>query len=344
MNNHRLKNELTIHVHDDTDIRLDVFLTGKLKNLSRSRVHDLILSGDIQVNNAQSKPSHRLKDHDTVSVNIPPPQALEVVPEEMSLSIVYEDDFYLALNKPRGLVVHPGAGNFQGTLVSGLLNYTENLSSVGGKMRPGLVHRLDKDTSGVLIVAKTDEAHWKLGKLFFERQIYKEYRALVCVKYGKALGEIRSAIARLSAVEMAQKIEKGGTVEIQINETKVFLTAEDLLIERQDADGISVVFEGEYTVAVDTVLTEDLINEGYVRDLIRQVQTMRKDADFKVEERISVSCEPTEKINNAMNQFNEYLKRETLATDLKFQFSSGEIDREFMIDGNKVRVSITRIQ
>jgi len=196
MNNHLLKNELTIQVHDDADIRLDVFLAGKLKNLSRSRVHDLILSGDIQVNNAQSKPSHRLKNHDTVSVNIPPPQALEVVPEEMSLSIVYEDDFYLALNKPRGLVVHPGAGNFQGTLVSGLLNYTENLSSVGGKMRPGLVHRLDKDTSGVLIVAKTDEAHWKLGKLFFERQIYKEYRALVWGVPDPESGVIEAALER----------------------------------------------------------------------------------------------------------------------------------------------------
>ncbi|MBN2600611.1 MAG: class I tRNA ligase family protein, partial [Candidatus Marinimicrobia bacterium] len=174
--------------------------------------------------------------------------------------------------------------------------------------------------------------------------VVKPNFATLGVKYGKALGEIRSAIAELSADEMAQKIEKGGTVEIQLKENRVFLTAEDLLIERQDADGISVVFEGEYTVAVDTVLTRDLINEGYVRDLIRQVQTMRKDADFKVEDRISVSCETTEKINSAMNQFSEYFKRETLATDLEYQFSSGEIDREFMIDGNKVRVSITRKQ
>jgi len=174
--------------------------------------------------------------------------------------------------------------------------------------------------------------------------VVKPNFATLGVKYGKALGEIRFAIAKRSAVEMARKIEKGGTVEIQLNENKVLLTAEDLLIERQDTDGFSVGFEGDYTVAVDTVLTEDLINEGYVRDLIRQVQTMRKDADFKVEDRIFVRCETTKKINNAINQFNEYFKRETLSTDLEFQFSSGEIDREFTIDGNKVRVSVTRVQ
>ncbi|MBN2600613.1 MAG: RluA family pseudouridine synthase [Candidatus Marinimicrobia bacterium] len=196
MSDNQLKNEMTILVSDDVDIRLDVFLAGKVKKLSRSKIHDLILSGDIKVNNDQCKPSHRLKSHDLVSVSIPPPPTLEVVPEEMSLSIIYEDDFYLALNKPRGLVVHPGAGNYQGTLVSGLLNYTENLSAIGGKMRPGLVHRLDKDTSGVLIVAKTDEAHWKLGKLFSDRQIYKEYRALVWGVPYPETGVIEAALGR----------------------------------------------------------------------------------------------------------------------------------------------------
>jgi len=191
-----LKNELMIQVHDDQDIRLDVFLAGKVKNLSRSKIHDLILSGEIQVNGGQTKPSHRLKNYDTVTVKIPPPQALEVLPEKMPLTLVYEDDYYLAVNKPRGLVVHPGAGNFQGTLVSGLLNYTEHLSSVGGKMRPGLVHRLDKDTSGVLIVAKTDEAHWKLGKLFSDRRIYKEYRALVWGVPFPESGVIEAALGR----------------------------------------------------------------------------------------------------------------------------------------------------
>ncbi|MDO9548771.1 MAG: DUF5915 domain-containing protein, partial [Candidatus Marinimicrobia bacterium] len=168
--------------------------------------------------------------------------------------------------------------------------------------------------------------------------------ATLGVKYGKALGEIRSAIAEHSAVEMAQKIENGGIVELQLSQNKVFLSAEDLLIERQDADGYSVVFEGDYTVAVDTMLTEDLIKEGYVRDLIRQVQTMRKDADFKVEDRIFVRFETTAKIKNAIDQYNEYFKRETLSTDIEFLFSSGEIDREFTIDGNKVSVSVTRVQ
>ncbi|MDO9548773.1 MAG: RluA family pseudouridine synthase [Candidatus Marinimicrobia bacterium] len=190
------KNELTIQVCDDQDIRLDLFLAGKVEILSRSKIHGLILSGEVRVNGAQTKPSHRLKSYDTVTIKIPPPQALEVIPEKMPLTLVYEDDFYLAVNKPSGLVVHPGAGDFHGTLVSGLLNYTEHLSSVGGEMRPGLVHRLDKDTSGVLIVAKTDEAHWKLGKLFSDRRIYKEYRALVWGVPSPESGVIEAALGR----------------------------------------------------------------------------------------------------------------------------------------------------
>ena len=196
MSNNISKNELTIQVCDDQDIRLDVFLAEKVEYLSRSKIHDLILSGEVLVNGVQIKPSHRIKNSETVTLKIPMPRALDVVPEKMPLAIVYEDEFYLAVNKPRGLIVHPGAGNFQGTLVSGLLNYTKNLSSVGGKIRPGLVHRLDKDTSGVLIVAKTDEAHWKLGKLFSDRRIYKEYRGLVWgVPFPKS-GVIEAALGR----------------------------------------------------------------------------------------------------------------------------------------------------
>jgi len=191
-----IKDELTIHVSEDQDIRLDAFLAGQVETLSRSKIHDLIRDGEVQVNGAPAKPSHRLRNSDIITLKIPSPEPLNLIPEDLPLTLVYEDDYFLAVNKSPGIVVHPGAGNLQGTLVSGLLNYTEKLSSLGGKMRPGLVHRLDKDTSGVLIVAKTDEAHWKLSKLFAERRIYKEYRALVWDVPDSASGVIEAPLGR----------------------------------------------------------------------------------------------------------------------------------------------------
>lgn len=196
MSDSLIKDELTIHVSEDQDIRLDAFLAGQVETLSRSKIHDLIRGGEVQVNGAPAKPSHRLRNSDIITLKIPSPEPLNLIPEDLPLTLVYEDDYFLAVNKSPGIVVHPGAGNLQGTLVSGLLNYTEKLSSLGGKMRPGLVHRLDKDTSGVLIVAKTDEAHWKLSKLFAERRIYKEYRALVWDVPNSASGVIEAPLGR----------------------------------------------------------------------------------------------------------------------------------------------------
>jgi len=192
----KVENLITINVHDRLASRLDAFLAGELENLSRSKIHALIRSGNITVNHTVVKPSYRLVSGDIVSVQLPEPEPLALSAEAMPLDIIYEDEDYFAVNKPKGLVVHPGAGNFRGTLVAGLLNYTRQLSSVGGDLRPGLVHRLDKDTTGVLVVAKTDEAHWKLGKLFADRQVYKEYRALVWGVPHPAEGIIEKSIGR----------------------------------------------------------------------------------------------------------------------------------------------------
>jgi len=174
--------------------------------------------------------------------------------------------------------------------------------------------------------------------------IVKPNFAVLGAKYGKAMGEIREAIAKLSPGETARKIKSGGAVELLLNDRKVFLTADDLLIERQNAENMAVVFENDFTVAIETTLTDELIKEGNVRDLIRQVQTMRKDADFKVEDRITVSLDTTEDIRNAVARFEEYFKRETLTTNIRFDYSAGDIEREFMIDSNKIRVSIIRNQ
>ncbi|HDP69078.1 MAG TPA: RluA family pseudouridine synthase [Candidatus Marinimicrobia bacterium] len=196
MNHQKQTSEQRFQVQAGQTLRLDVFLAERVNGLSRSRIHDLIRTGEVTVNAAPSKPGYRLKKSDLVAIKIPEPEPAEIIPEELDLEIIYEDDYYLAINKPPGLVVHPGAGNFQGTLVSGLLNYTENLSAVAGRMRPGLVHRLDKDTSGALIIARSDEAHRKLGKLFADRQVYKEYRALVWGVPFPEKGAVEAALER----------------------------------------------------------------------------------------------------------------------------------------------------
>ncbi|MBC8491141.1 MAG: class I tRNA ligase family protein [Candidatus Marinimicrobia bacterium] len=171
--------------------------------------------------------------------------------------------------------------------------------------------------------------------------VVKPNFAKLGVKYGKSVGEIRTALASVSASDIARKIEKGGTVELQLTDNKVFLESEDLLIERRDAEGLAVVFEGDYTVAIDTTLTGELKNEGYVRDLVRHVQTMRKEADFKVEDRI-VTTGSTASISNALKKHLEYFKKETLSVKVEFELKPGEIEKELIIDGHKVRVSISR--
>ncbi len=169
----------TYIVRDNVGDRLDVWLTARLSNYSRAKLAQFIKSERVLVNQQPSKAGYRVRAGDYIEVYLLEPEAPGLEPEPMNLSILYEDEYFLAINKPPGLVVHPGAGNRQGTLVHGLLHYTKYLSTVGGADRPGLVHRLDKDTSGVLLVAKSDEAHWRLSELFKQRAVYKEYWALV---------------------------------------------------------------------------------------------------------------------------------------------------------------------
>jgi len=183
-------------VTENCSARLDLYLAQKIKSVSRTKISQWIREGYVLVNELGVKPGSPLKLGDKVVVRVPMPEPAQIQPVQMNLTILYEDDDYLALNKPKGLVVHPGAGNLQGTLVSGLLYYTNRLSTLGGIHRPGLVHRLDKDTTGVIIIAKNDEAHWKLGKLFSERKVYKEYRALVWGTPEPAAGVIEQPIGR----------------------------------------------------------------------------------------------------------------------------------------------------
>ncbi len=159
--------------------RVDAVVASQLADCSRSQAAALIQSGAIQVEGRVRKPGYRLKPGETIRGEIPAPEIRRLDPEPIALDIRYEDACLLAINKPPGQVVHPAAGHFRGTLVHGLLHYWPPIAGVGEPERPGIVHRLDKDTSGILVVAKTPAAHARLCAQFKSRSVQKTYQALV---------------------------------------------------------------------------------------------------------------------------------------------------------------------
>lgn len=182
----------------ESNQRIDSFLAFRIKGLTRSRIQDLIKNGFVKVNECSPKMSYRLKVGDTISLCIPPVTTYHLEPEPVDFTVVHEDSSLIVLNKPAGLVVHPAPGHPKGTLVHGLLQYSEDLSGIGGVLRPGIVHRLDKDTSGLLVVAKNDHAHHSLTKQFKEGTVSKCYVALVFGIVSQVSGCVNLPIARHS--------------------------------------------------------------------------------------------------------------------------------------------------
>jgi 23S rRNA pseudouridine1911/1915/1917 synthase len=164
---------------DQAGERLDRYLAGAMPGLSRSQAQRLIDEGHVQVAGRQAKANLALKDGDHISVELPEPIPTSAEPEDIPVPVLYEDADLLVVNKPAGMVVHPAAGHSSGTLVNALLHHVDDLSGIGGELRPGIVHRLDKGTSGVMVVAKRDAAHEALARQFADREVEKEYVALV---------------------------------------------------------------------------------------------------------------------------------------------------------------------
>jgi 23S rRNA pseudouridine1911/1915/1917 synthase len=181
---------------DDAGIRLDRFLATRAGELSRTRIQELIAEGRVSVNGVVTKPSHRVEAGEQVEIEVPQAEELEVAPEAIPLDVLYEDDDLAVVNKPAGIAVHPGAGESTGTLVGALLYRFGTLSAIGGPRRPGIVHRLDKGTSGALVVARTDEAHRGLVEQFQERLVEKTYVALLHGKMREQSGRIELPVAR----------------------------------------------------------------------------------------------------------------------------------------------------
>lgn len=169
---------ITLTVPTDAE-RIDKYLVDKLENMSRSKIQLLIDEHHILVNNEPTKANYKVQSQDQIQISIPEPEPINVIPEDIPLEIIYEDEDIVVINKPQGMVVHPAAGHTHGTLVNALLYHIKDLSGINGKIRPGIVHRLDKDTSGILVVAKNDEAHVKLSEQLQDRSMQRKYWAIV---------------------------------------------------------------------------------------------------------------------------------------------------------------------
>lgn len=181
---------------DEKGERIDVLLAKGMKDVSRSNIQRLVTSGQVTVNNKVVKANYKVKIHDQIMVSIPEPRSLELMAEDIPLDVVYEDDDIIVINKSRGMVVHPATGNYSGTLVNALLEHCDDLSGINGVARPGIVHRLDKDTSGVMIAAKTDRAHISLAEQIKEHTASRRYLTIVHGNIKEEQGVIKGPIGR----------------------------------------------------------------------------------------------------------------------------------------------------
>ena len=206
--------------------RIDKFLQSKITELSRTRLQSLIHDGQVKLNNnIINNPSKKIKEKDEIKINFPAPKKTLIKPNKISLDILYDDNDIIIINKPSGVVVHPGAGNYENTIVNGLLyKYQDELSSIGGKLRPGIVHRIDKDTSGVIVVAKNDNAHINLSQQFSKHTIKRTYEAIIWGSLKPQSGTIQEKISRSvrNRQLMAVRKEKGKIAITNYKTLKIF--------------------------------------------------------------------------------------------------------------------------
>lgn len=206
---------------DSNGERLDKYIN--IEDFSRSRIQKLIDEGNVTVNGSVAKGRDKLKEGDVIEIDVPKAVPLDAVPEDIPLDIVYEDKELLVINKPQGMVVHPGAGNFSGTLVNALLHHCgSELSGIGGVARPGIVHRIDKETSGLLLVAKTDLAHQSLSSQIKDKTASREYICITCGNMTILKGKIDAPIGRHPAIRtkmaVTSKNSKNAVTHFEVKE------------------------------------------------------------------------------------------------------------------------------
>ena len=292
--------------------RADVFLSGFLTELSRSSIKKHIERGNILIDRKTFKPSKIISGGESVSVNIPPPEPCGVEGEEIDIEILHEDRDMIVVNKPAGMVVHPGAGVTGGTLVNALVHMCKDLSGIGGEMRPGIVHRLDKETSGVMVVAKNDRAHKSLSEQFKSRETEKEYAAVVSGEIKKSSGIFSSPIGRSPSnrIKMSSfsKAARNAETRWEVVERLRGATLVSVWPKTGRTHQIRVHFsENGFPVIADKVYggkKSRLRNSGTVRSLIKRHALHAKNLRFThpaTGKRIEFSAEIPEDMISAIN-------------------------------------------
>ena len=193
-----------------TKERLDLYVTGCVENATRTRVQKAIREGAVLVNGERVRPSYPVMPGDVIRILLPKPPPAETIAEEIPLAIVYEDEHLIVVNKPAGMVTHPAHGNTTGTLVNALLHHCGSLGPGADPVRPGIVHRLDKETSGLLVVAKTSEAHARLAAQFARRTVIREYQAIVWGRFERDSGVIEANVGRSASDRKKMAVVPGG--------------------------------------------------------------------------------------------------------------------------------------
>lgn len=201
-------------ISDVAGVRLDVFLQSKYSEHTRSFIKNLIVSGEVLVNGKSVKAGYELRVGDEINVEFPEPVSTEIKAENIPLDIVYEDEYFAVINKPKNMVVHPAVKNYTGTLVNALLYNIKDLSGINGVVRPGIVHRLDKDTSGLIVVAKNDFAHVELSKQIASKECRRIYRAVLEGSLKQDSGEIVTGIGRSKKNRLKMAVCDDGKIAI----------------------------------------------------------------------------------------------------------------------------------
>ncbi|MDI9468041.1 MAG: RluA family pseudouridine synthase [Syntrophomonadaceae bacterium] len=205
-----MRSELYLVEEELEGERLDAFLADMMAELSRTAIKELITSGQVWVDGQIRKPSYRLKEGEEVLIDLPEARPVSIEPQDLPLEIIYQDQDIAVVNKPKGMVVHPAHGNWDHTMVNALLYHIKDLSGINGQLRPGIVHRLDKDTSGVMVVAKHDQAHRSLAEQIKEHSMKREYQALVHGIIKENLGTIEAPIGRSRTDRKKMAVTKDG--------------------------------------------------------------------------------------------------------------------------------------
>jgi len=275
---------------NDKNLRVDVFVNKKANDLSRTRVKNLILDKKLKLNNKITiDPSKKISNGDIINLTIPEPKKTSLKPYKYKLDIIYEDDDLIVLNKPAGIVMHPGAGNYDNTIVNALINYKKNsLSSIGDELRPGIVHRIDKNTSGLVVIAKNNQAHEHLSIQFSKHSITRVYQLLIWGKIRPSKGKIETFITRSSKNRQLMEVSntKGKkaitnykTIEIFENKNTPTLSLLECKLEtgrthqirvHMNYLGNSIVGDDKYKKRFKKIKNVDLLLEENLIKLNRQ--------------------------------------------------------------------------